>query len=154
KALPIGSVPLVREVIVFPSLDTTVRTVLWYFPPCLERSSVSVLASTCFMLVESQVRPFPVTPDAVPSYFDVVTVSIFEPSFLSPLAVTFTPPLSASRVTVRLAMGDTPVACLDFVVLYFHVPSVLSAALAVTAIANTAHIIVRTFILFVLSPYL
>ena len=35
-------VPLVVVFIVFPSAETTVRTVVWYFPPFFDRSSVSV----------------------------------------------------------------------------------------------------------------
>jgi hypothetical protein len=57
----------------------------------------------------------------------------------------------ASRVTVRLVIGDTPVGVVDFAVLYFQEPSVLSAARAVAAIATTANVMVRAlFILMIL----
>src|SRR5689334_18630044 len=59
----------------------------------------------------------------------------FGPVSLSPLPVLFTPPSIASRVRVRLVIGETPASAFGFAVLYFHVPSVLSAASAMAAMA-------------------
>jgi len=99
NALPSASVPFVAEVIIFPSFETTVRTVLWYFPPCFERSSVTVSALTGLRAVVSHGKPVPVRETALPSYLASVTLSIFDPSALSPLAVILTPPGVDSRVT-------------------------------------------------------
>jgi len=79
-ALPSALVPFAVEVIVFPSEETTVRTLVWYLPPFLKRSSVSVLASTCRMATVSHVKPSPITVTALLSYLAFVTVSILDPS--------------------------------------------------------------------------
>src|SRR6202035_5524075 len=81
-------------------------------------------------------KPVPVTETGLPSYLASVTLSIFDPSALSPFAVILTPPDVDSRVTVRFVIAGTPGAAFDFAGLYFHVPSVLSAPSAIAAMAT------------------
>src|SRR5262249_17651642 len=97
------------------------------------------------MATVSQLRPSPLTVTGLPSYLASVTVSILDPSLLSPFAVIFTPPSLASLVTVRFEIGadDTPFL-FDLAVLYFHVPKVLSAAKIMVAVATRASIHVST----------
>jgi hypothetical protein len=145
--LPSAPVPFVVVVIVFPSAETTVLAVVWYFPLCIERSSLSVLSLIRLIATVSQLSPEPVTLAGLPSYFALVTVSILDPSARSPLAVILTPLSMASRVTIRLAIGDTPGAAFDFAVLYFHVPNVSSAAKTMVVAATKAKINVSALLM-------
>ena len=71
NALPSALVPLVVMVMVFPAWDITVRPVALYEPPVFVRSSVNVLAFTCFTEMLSYSTPSPETVAVVPSYFVV-----------------------------------------------------------------------------------
>jgi hypothetical protein len=66
-------------------------------------------------------------------------VLIAVPSVRSPVVVTFTPPDTASRTTVRLFTGQGAGVYLDAGMLTFHVPRELSASKAanVVVIAKT-----------------
>src|SRR5437773_3284927 len=66
---PSALVPLVVSVIVLPSLEMTVRPLLWYFPPVFLVSLVNVFAFICLMEIVSQGAP--VTGCSLPSYFAV-----------------------------------------------------------------------------------
>src|SRR6266550_5397918 len=66
---PSAFVPLVVRVMVFPSLEMTVRPLLWYFPPVFFVSLVKVFAFDCFMEIVSHGAP--VTGCSLPSYFAV-----------------------------------------------------------------------------------
>src|ERR1017187_1315193 len=58
---------------------------------------------------------------------------IIVPSARSPVFVTFTPPLDASRTVVRLFNGNGAGVYFDFATFSFHVPIVLSAPKAARA---------------------
>src|ERR1022692_4076036 len=67
---------------------------------------------------------------------------IIVPSARSPVFVTFTPPLDASRTVVRLFNGNGAGVYVDLATFSFQVPMVLSAPKAATVVIARARITV------------